>query len=235
MDRETCQLAAETGCINWLWQLAAHQPVSMWPVSICSAAAAYHQLGTLKWLRSQKAPCPWDASTCTAAGKAGHLGVLQWLHRQQPLCLWDEDTCAAAASKGRIDILEWLRSQKPPWPWNQKSCAAAIHKGCMRTLIWLRNQAPPCPWTQAIEHSAADAHIYITTPLEWLQSHLPGFLHQMYLWYTPYTLHPCPRRTTASCILMISEVSRSISVLVPASSQLQIGSLCISQLSKPDL
>ncbi len=45
----------------------------------------------------------------------------------------------------------------------------------MRTLTWLRDQGPasggPCPWTQALEDSA-DAHI--TTPLEWLQSHLPA-------------------------------------------------------------
>ncbi len=148
----------------------------MWPVSVCSAAATHHQLGTLKWLRSQKAPCPWDASTCTAAARAGHLGVLQWSRRQQPPCPWDESTCAAAASEGRTDILEWLMSQKPPCPWDQTSCAAAIHKGFMRTLTCLYKQGPrkPCrqgrPWTQALEDSA-DAHI--TTPLEWLQSQLP--------------------------------------------------------------
>jgi len=136
--------------------------------ALASAVAGSGDLELLRWLRSQKPPCPWDAQACAAAAGGGHLGVVQWLRAQDPPCPWDERSCAEAARGGHLGILQWLRAQEPPCPWDQWSCAAAAIGGHLGVLQWLRAQDPRCPWDPiSCFEAARGGHLGV---VQWLRA-----------------------------------------------------------------
>jgi hypothetical protein len=49
----------------------------------------------------------------------GHIEILKWLRSQKPPCPWSERVCVKAAYNGDIETLKWLRSQNPPCPWSE--------------------------------------------------------------------------------------------------------------------
>lgn len=83
MAYNTCYEAAKRGHIDILKY--AHENGCHWN-GACAAAAEGDQFETLKWLRSQKPPCPWDTLTCYEATRKNHLKILKYARENG--CPW---------------------------------------------------------------------------------------------------------------------------------------------------
>ncbi|KAK9867484.1 hypothetical protein WJX84_003072 [Apatococcus fuscideae] len=148
--------------------------------AVCTIAAAYGYLDTLKYARSLEMPLPWSHLTTAAAALFGRLSVLQWLRRPEHVpgpCHWDECCTTFAASRGDQQMLEWLRSKQheEPCPWGPKLCSSAIKHGHLDMLHWARAQQPPVRWDWYSCNAAAE--LGDLKALRWLRpGSLPAWL-----------------------------------------------------------
>lgn len=143
--RMLCSKAAKYGRLETLkWAALSYACFRVWQVP--AAAAEANDMDMLKWAR--KIGCPWDESTCANAAFHGNLEILHYARSQG--CRWDESTCSAAAGRGHLETLQWAHDNGCRW--NEWTCAAASGNGFLETLKWLREHG--CPWDENTLHYA---------------------------------------------------------------------------------
>ena len=133
------------------------KPPCDWSSKCCVYAASRGDLSLLKWLRSQRPPCPWEGrgEACRLAARNGHLEVLQFLRKEK--CPWDVYTCAFAAGAGHLKILEWAR-KKAFAPWDQRTTNQASVNGQAEVLEWAVRQGCPFDADACAKYAKQNGH-----------------------------------------------------------------------------